>query len=92
MITPVTFSMEKSYIPNKFLLPPKEIVLCIKYVLIFLPVSLFLQVSIVNHLFSLAAASTDPALPLFSGAVITHAIQTVVDGFLEVSRYHLSVL
>ncbi|KAI5683411.1 hypothetical protein M9H77_04639 [Catharanthus roseus] len=44
------------------------------------------MVSIVNHLFSLAAASTDPALPLFSGAVITHAIQTVVDGFLEVSR------
>nr|XP_027123123.1 serine/threonine-protein kinase ATM isoform X2 [Coffea arabica] len=41
------------------------------------------MVSIVNHLFSLAAASADPAPPLFSRDTIVHAIETVVDGFLE---------
>lgn len=44
------------------------------------------MVSIVNHLFSLAAASADPAVPFFTKDTIKHAIQTVVDGFMEISR------
>ncbi|THG07383.1 hypothetical protein TEA_016175 [Camellia sinensis var. sinensis] len=40
-------------------------------------------VSIVSHVFSLASYASDPVVPFFSRETIVHAIQTVVDGFLD---------
>ncbi|KAL3529546.1 hypothetical protein ACH5RR_008868 [Cinchona calisaya] len=48
------------------------------------------MVSIVNHLFSLAAASADPTPPFFSRDTIVRTIQTVVDGFLEMEDHSRS--
>lgn len=44
---------------------------------------MFMQVSIVNTIFSLASTAEDPVLPLFSKEIVARAIMTVVDGFLE---------
>nr|XP_023907629.1 serine/threonine-protein kinase ATM-like [Quercus suber] len=41
------------------------------------------RVSIVSHILSLASCASDPPVPLFSKDTIVHAVQTVVDGFLE---------
>ncbi|CAL5362027.1 unnamed protein product [Camellia sinensis] len=41
------------------------------------------MVSIVSHVFSLASYASDPVVPFFSRETIVHAIQTVVDGFLD---------
>ncbi|KAK7852517.1 serine/threonine-protein kinase atm [Quercus suber] len=41
------------------------------------------MVSIVSHILSLASCASDPPVPLFSKDAIVHAVQTVVDGFLE---------
>ncbi|KAK9995769.1 hypothetical protein SO802_020455 [Lithocarpus litseifolius] len=41
------------------------------------------MVSIVSHILSLASCASDPPVPLFSRDTIVHAVQTVVDGFLE---------
>nr|POF16890.1 serine/threonine-protein kinase atm [Quercus suber] len=41
------------------------------------------EVSIVSHILSLASCASDPPVPLFSKDTIVHAVQTVVDGFLE---------
>ncbi|KAH7550460.1 hypothetical protein JRO89_XS13G0195300 [Xanthoceras sorbifolium] len=41
------------------------------------------MVSIVSHILSLASSASDPAVPFFPRDTIAHAIQTVVDGFLE---------
>ncbi|XP_044477149.1 serine/threonine-protein kinase ATM isoform X3 [Mangifera indica] len=45
------------------------------------------MVSIVNHILSLASSAPEPAVPFFSRDTIIHAIQTVVDGFLEMDDY-----
>ncbi|KAA8540818.1 hypothetical protein F0562_024781 [Nyssa sinensis] len=45
------------------------------------------MVSIASHLFSLASCASDPALPFFSRDTVVHAIQTVVDGFLEMEDF-----
>ncbi|KAF5933201.1 hypothetical protein HYC85_029372 [Camellia sinensis] len=42
------------------------------------------MVSIVSHIFSLASYASDPVVPFFSRETIVHAIQTVVDGFLDI--------
>ncbi|XP_059644264.1 serine/threonine-protein kinase ATM [Cornus florida] len=42
------------------------------------------MVSIVSHILSLSSCASDPALPFFSRDAIVHAIQTVVDGFLQI--------
>lgn len=44
---------------------------------------LYLQVSIVSHIISLASCTSDPAVPYFSRDTTVHAVRTVVDGFLE---------
>ncbi|XP_065624412.1 serine/threonine-protein kinase ATM [Quercus suber] len=44
------------------------------------------MVSIVSHILSLASCASDPAVPLFSRDTIVHAVQTVVDGFLEMEN------
>ncbi|PPS01510.1 hypothetical protein GOBAR_AA19162 [Gossypium barbadense] len=41
------------------------------------------MVSIVSHILSLASCASDPIIPFFSRDTIARAIQTVVDGFLE---------
>ncbi|XAR50182.1 Non-specific serine/threonine protein kinase [Bertholletia excelsa] len=41
------------------------------------------MVSIVSHIFSLTSCASDPLLPFFSRDTIVHAIQTIVDGFLD---------
>ncbi|KAK9278063.1 hypothetical protein L1049_027621 [Liquidambar formosana] len=41
------------------------------------------MVSIVSHILSLASCVSDPAVPFFSRDTVVLAIQTVVDGFLE---------
>ncbi|KAF5476799.1 hypothetical protein F2P56_003496 [Juglans regia] len=41
------------------------------------------MVSIVSYILSLASCASDPPVPFFSRDTIAHAIQTVVDGFLE---------
>ncbi|KAK7817531.1 serine/threonine-protein kinase atm [Quercus suber] len=45
-----------------------------------------IEVSIVSHILSLASCASDPAVPLFSRDTIVHAVQTVVDGFLEMEN------
>ncbi|CAB4280796.1 unnamed protein product [Prunus armeniaca] len=41
------------------------------------------MVSIVSHILSLSSSASNPAVPFFSRDTIARAIQTVVDGFLE---------
>ncbi|GLT47213.1 hypothetical protein SLA2020_209240 [Shorea laevis] len=41
------------------------------------------MVSIVSHILSLASTASDPMIPFFSHDTVARAIQTVVDGFLE---------
>ncbi|XVE54961.1 hypothetical protein DITRI_Ditri03aG0123000 [Diplodiscus trichospermus] len=41
------------------------------------------MVSIVSHILSLASCASDPIIPFFSRDTVSCAIQTVVDGFLE---------
>ncbi|XP_052181201.1 serine/threonine-protein kinase ATM isoform X3 [Diospyros lotus] len=48
------------------------------------------MVSIVSHILSLASNRSDPMLPCFSKDAIVHAIQTVVDGFLDMEDYSRS--
>ncbi|KAE8124229.1 hypothetical protein FH972_019134 [Carpinus fangiana] len=45
------------------------------------------MVSIVSHILSLASCASDPPVPFFSRDTIAHAIQTVVDGFLEMEDH-----
>ncbi|XP_034925984.1 serine/threonine-protein kinase ATM isoform X2 [Populus alba] len=49
------------------------------------------MVSIVSHVLSLASCALDPAIPFFSRETVARAIQTVVDGFLEMEDYPTSV-
>ncbi|KAK6920707.1 Phosphatidylinositol 3-/4-kinase, catalytic domain [Dillenia turbinata] len=49
------------------------------------------MVSIVSHILSLASCSPDPALPYFSADAVVRAIQTVVDGFMEMEDYQTKV-
>ncbi|XP_022845090.1 serine/threonine-protein kinase ATM isoform X2 [Olea europaea var. sylvestris] len=49
------------------------------------------MVSIVNHTFSLASSASDPPLPFFSKDTIARAIQTIVDGFLEIEDCSRSI-
>ncbi|GMH31457.1 hypothetical protein Nepgr_033300 [Nepenthes gracilis] len=41
------------------------------------------MVSIVSYILGLASCASDPAAPLFSREIVQHAVQAVVDGFLE---------
>ncbi|XP_065875882.1 serine/threonine-protein kinase ATM isoform X2 [Euphorbia lathyris] len=50
------------------------------------------MVSIVSHILSLTSCSSDSAVPLFSRDVVARAVQTVVDGFLEMDNYPSSVV
>ncbi|CAK9137600.1 unnamed protein product [Ilex paraguariensis] len=45
------------------------------------------KVSIVNHICSLASCASDPVLPFFCKDAVENAIQTVVDGFLEMEDH-----
>ncbi|XP_017973415.1 PREDICTED: serine/threonine-protein kinase ATM isoform X2 [Theobroma cacao] len=49
------------------------------------------MVSIVSHILSLASCASDPIIPFFSRDNVVCAIQTVVDGFLEMEDGHASV-
>ncbi|KAM4115239.1 hypothetical protein ACJW30_04G133500 [Castanea mollissima] len=49
------------------------------------------KVSIVSHILSLASCASDPPVPLFSKNTIVHAVQTVVDGFLEMEDNPITV-
>ncbi|KAM4115238.1 hypothetical protein ACJW30_04G133500 [Castanea mollissima] len=49
------------------------------------------MVSIVSHILSLASCASDPPVPLFSKNTIVHAVQTVVDGFLEMEDNPITV-
>ncbi|KAM3751704.1 hypothetical protein ACB098_04G130100 [Castanea mollissima] len=49
------------------------------------------MVSIVSHILSLASCASDPPVPLFSKDTIVHAVQTVVDGFLEMEDNPITV-
>uniref|UniRef100_A0A2P2L2S6 Serine/threonine-protein kinase ATM n=1 Tax=Rhizophora mucronata TaxID=61149 RepID=A0A2P2L2S6_RHIMU len=48
------------------------------------------MVSIVSYILALASSVSDPPVPLFTKDVVAHAIQTVVDGFLEKEDYAAS--
>ncbi|CAK7328912.1 unnamed protein product [Dovyalis caffra] len=48
-------------------------------------------VSIVSHVLSLASCALDPAIPFFSRETVSHAIRTVVDGFLAMEDYPTNV-
>ncbi|GAV63786.1 PI3_PI4_kinase domain-containing protein/FAT domain-containing protein/FATC domain-containing protein, partial [Cephalotus follicularis] len=45
------------------------------------------MVSIVSHILSLASCASDPTIPFFSRVTTACAIQTVVDGFLEMEDH-----
>ncbi|KAB2013879.1 hypothetical protein ES319_D09G187000v1 [Gossypium barbadense] len=49
------------------------------------------MVSIVSHILSLASCASDPIIPFFSRDTIARAIQTVVDGFLEMDDHCASI-
>lgn len=49
------------------------------------------MVSILSHVLALASCALDPAIPFFSRETVARAIQTVVDGFLEMEDYPTSV-
>ncbi|KAJ4840216.1 hypothetical protein Tsubulata_002970 [Turnera subulata] len=49
------------------------------------------MVSIVSHILSLTSCASDPTVPYFSRDVVARAIQTVVDGFLEMEDYPTSL-
>ncbi|XP_048228650.1 serine/threonine-protein kinase ATM isoform X3 [Ricinus communis] len=49
------------------------------------------MVSIVSHILSLASCASDPAVPFFPRDIVARAVQTVVDGFLEMENYPSSV-
>lgn len=49
------------------------------------------MVSILSHVLALASCALDPAIPFFSRETVARAIQTVVDGFLEMEDYPRSV-
>ncbi|XP_057988495.1 serine/threonine-protein kinase ATM isoform X2 [Hevea brasiliensis] len=49
------------------------------------------MVSIVSHILSLVSCASDPAGPFFSRETVARAVQTVVDGFLEMEDYPTSV-
>ncbi|KAJ0603861.1 putative non-specific serine/threonine protein kinase [Helianthus annuus] len=50
------------------------------------------MVSIVSHILSLASRLSEPALPFFSKDTIQRAIQTVVDGFLNMEQSSPSIV
>ncbi|KAJ7956242.1 Serine/threonine-protein kinase ATM [Quillaja saponaria] len=50
------------------------------------------MVAIVGNILSLSSCSSNPMLPLFSRDTVWHAIQTIVDGFLEVEDRHTSAV
>ncbi|XP_076932541.1 serine/threonine-protein kinase ATM-like isoform X2 [Bidens hawaiensis] len=50
------------------------------------------MVSIVSHILSLASRLSEPALPFFSKDTIQRAIQTVVDGFLNMEESPSSIV
>ncbi|KAI9381278.1 hypothetical protein POPTR_015G076650v4 [Populus trichocarpa] len=49
------------------------------------------MVSILSHVLALASCALDPAIPFFSRETVARAIQTVVDGFLEMEDYPTNV-
>ncbi|KAJ4974544.1 hypothetical protein NE237_007718 [Protea cynaroides] len=49
------------------------------------------MVSIVSYILSLASSASEPAIPFFSNETIVLAIQTVVDGFLEMDNHPASI-
>ncbi|KAI9087642.1 hypothetical protein K1719_030512 [Acacia pycnantha] len=46
------------------------------------------MVSIVSNILSLSSCSPDPVVPFFSREIVSNAIQTVVDGFIEMVDNH----
>lgn len=49
------------------------------------------MVSIVSHILSLASCESEPAIPFFSLDTIARAVQTIVDGFLEMDDCPTSI-
>ncbi|KDP31097.1 hypothetical protein JCGZ_11473 [Jatropha curcas] len=49
------------------------------------------MVSIVSHILSLTSCASDPEVPFFSKDMVARAVQTVVDGFLEMEDYPTGV-